>query len=282
MQSVILSIREHLAPYYPDTEIRSFTFLLLEAVCGLRRHEVLADKDRQLSREEQVRLEEIIRGLQIYRPIQQLLGWTEFYGRSFRVNEHVLIPRPETEELVEWMASVFAGQAPQVLDIGTGSGCIAVTLACLLPQAQVYGLDVSPEALSIAEANALLNQADIRFVRQDILAVDSLADGFVAPFDLIVSNPPYITPAEQATMERNVLDYEPHEALFVPQDQPLLFYEKIADLAHDHLTADGSLFFETSSLYGAATREMLLDKGFARVELRQDMSGKDRMIRAQR
>jgi release factor glutamine methyltransferase len=192
-----------------------------------------------------------------------------------------LIPRPETEELVEWILSFFPRTLSPVfvVDVGSGSGCIAVVLAKLLPSAVVYALDVSEKALYIGKQNALRNDVSVSFVLHDIF--EELPENLPKQWDIIVSNPPYVTPSEKAMISKNVLDYEPHQALFVPQDNPLLFYEQIASIALNRLKKEGSLYFETSSIYGNETANMLKEKGFQIVELKKDISGRDRMIRAQ-
>jgi len=273
-------IEEQLRNFYPDSEIKSFCYLILESVCSMDKTSVLRHKDKQLSLNEHLRIQEIIEDLKKYRPIQYILGETEFYGLKFKVNENVLIPRPETEELVEWIIREEKPQPGyQLLDVGTGSGCIAVALAKHLPEAEVFALDISVEALDVARQNAAMNQAKVHFFQHDILGDEPLASPFSSlSFDCIVSNPPYITLGEQAEMAKNVLDYEPHQALFVLNDNPLLFYERIAAFARQRLKEAGSLYFETSSRYGQAAAKMLEDKNFKQVKLLKDISGNDRII----
>jgi len=239
---------------------------------------VLRCKDKQLSLNEQLRIQEIIDDLKNCRPVQYILGETEFYGLKFKVNENVLIPRPETEELVEW---VIKEEEPatgyKILDIGTGSGCIAIALAKHLPEAEMFALDISDKALAVARRNAKENQADIRFFQYDILNDEPFPFSTLL-FDCIVSNPPYITLKEKDSMAKNVLDYEPHQALFVPDENPLLFYERIAGFAHKYLSSNGSLYLETNSLYGQATAEALKNKNFRSMKLLKDISGNDRII----
>jgi release factor glutamine methyltransferase len=281
MQKTLTFIRSQLQGLYPDAEIKSLSYLILEFVCRKDRQSLWLDKDKQLSSNDRHRIEEITGELRAYRPLQYITAETEFYGMLFKVDENVLIPRPETEELVEWMlASSVAFFPPfSVLDIGSGSGCIAVSLAKQLAFASVYALDVSEKALEIAKQNAIKNKVNLQFIRHDIF--EDLPDILPNQWDIIVSNPPYVTPAEKTAMSKNVLDYEPQQALFVPQDKPLLFYERIASIALSRLKKGGSLYFETSSIYGEATANSLRDKGFQSVELRKDISGRDRMIRAQ-
>lgn len=283
MQETIRFIREQLADYYPPNEIKAMTYQILESVSGIDRHSVLLGKDKQISDSGQTRIKEIATQLQAYRPIQYILGQCEFFGLPLEVDERVLIPRPETEELIELILRTISKHYPaKILDIGTGSGCIAIALAKHLPKARISALDISPEALAVARRNAAKNAVDLQFIEADILSEDFTRREETGRWDLIISNPPYITPDEKAAMSDNVLRYEPHGALFVPQEQPLLFYEKIADYALRNLNAGGYLFFETSSLYGQSTLAMLRSKGFLSPILSQDISGKDRMIKVRR
>jgi release factor glutamine methyltransferase len=274
-------IHEQLQGLYPPVEIQSLSYWALEAACHESRQSLLRNKDKQISAKQRETVERIVGELRRNRPIQYIVGETTFYGLPITVNEHVLIPRPETEEVVERVLQ----WAPKheritVLDMGTGSGCIAIALAKHLPLARVDGLDSSSQALAVARENAKRNQVDISFFEQDILCMDRLNQP--TKYDIIVSNPPYIVPSEQAAMSANVLDYEPHQALFVPENQPLLFYERIADWAQTGLKANGLLCFETSALFGQATAEMLRQKGFEQVTLSHDLSGKDRILTATR
>ena len=283
MKTIFNFIREQLRDFYPDTEIKSFSCLILESVCNGNKSSVLQHKDNQLSLNEYFRIQEIIEELKKYRPIQYVLGETEFYGLRFTVDENVLIPRPETEELVEWVIKsppgplYKRGRKHAILDIGTGSGCIAVALAKHLPEAEVFALDISDKALDVARRNAIKNQVDVHFFQHDILRDEPFPFSSLT-FDCIVSNPPYVTSKEKAAMAKNVLDYEPHQALFVPQDNPLLFYERIADFARNQLKENGTLYFETNSLYGQAAAKMLKDKNFQSVKLLKDISGNDRIL----
>ena len=288
MKTIFRFIQEQLQDCYPETEIKSFCYLILESVCNLDKSSILRHKDKQLSLNEHLRIQEIVGELKKYRPIQYVLGETEFYGLKFMVNENVLIPRPETEEMVDWIIKEETpppyllhkrGAKYKLLDIGTGSGCIAVALAKHLPEAEVYALDISEKALDLAWQNAINNQVTVRFFRHDILSDEAFPPPFdTLIFDCIVSNPPYITLKEKAAMAKNVLDYEPHQALFVPGDNPLLFYERITGFAHSRLKKGGSLYLETNSLYGRATAKMIEDKDFLSVSLLKDISGNDRII----
>jgi release factor glutamine methyltransferase len=295
MQHTLSFIKEQLRNFYPESEIKSFSYLILESVCGLDKHSVLRGKDTHLSLNERLRIQKIVEDLKKYRPIQYILGETEFYGLKFKVDENVLIPRPETEELVDLIrrSDLSPNPSPQergvwnracmpwkrsCLDIGAGSGCIAVALAKNLPYISVYAMDISEKALKIARQNADANQVKVQFLQHDILA--DWPTALPEKWDIIVSNPPYITPEEKETMLKNVLDYEPHQALFVPQEKPLLFYERIAGLGVYHLKETGALYFEINAHYGKETVEMLQAKNYRTVQLFKDISGKDRMIKA--
>ena len=284
MQQSLQYLREQLRGCYPDSEIRLLSYRILESVCRADRQTLLRDKDKQLSAKDLAQIRKITEELKKFRPLQYILGETEFYGLLFHVNEHVLIPRPETEELVEWIlkreqAKVRDAEC-RIVDVGTGSGCIAIALANHLPEAEVYALDISEKALELAEENAQLNRVNVRFFQCDILAPLAEQDvpfSTTSRFDIIVSNPPYVTPSEKHAMSPNVLAYEPHQALFTPDNQPLLFYERIADFGQTFLKPGGRIFFETNALFGEAIAELLQQKGYVAVETMQDMAGKCRM-----
>lgn len=269
--------REQLSAHYPNPEAQSITFILLEHVFNLSKTQVLVNQRKTVESSTWQQFEAALQRLKQLEPVQYVIGHTEFYGLPFRVMSGVLIPRPETEELVDWIVQNHQSQTLALLDIGTGSGCIAISLAKHLPKAQVSALDVSPEALATAQQNATLNQVDIRFIEDNILSPN--ASHFAnQSLDVIVSNPPYVTPAEKNQMHHNVLAHEPELALFVPQEKPLLFYKAIAQFALQTLKPKGMLYFEINELFGQATKEMMEQQGFANVEVRQDMFGKDRMV----
>ena len=283
--------REELKDIYPQGEIDSFFLLSLEDLAGILRDEVPIRKDEKLKPLVADKLISVIGELKTQRPIQYILGSTEFYGCKLRVNEQVLIPRPETEELVHLILSdvqkntnptapLYKGEI-NILDIGTGSGCIAIALKKKIPNANVSAIDISDEALLVAKANAILNQTKINFLQADILSPLSPRRGAGGEangtFDIIVSNPPYIRLSEKETMHKNVLEHEPHIALFVNDDDPLLFYKAIADFALQNLTPDGKLYFEINQALGVDVKKMLEEKGFKNVEVKKDMSGKDRI-----
>ena len=289
MKTFFRFIQEQLQDYYPDSEIKSFCYLILESVCKMDKASVLRHKDKQLSLNDHFLIQEIVEELKKQRPIQYILGEIEFYGLTLTVDENVLIPRPETEEMVEL---IVKGETPppyplhkrgrkyKLLDIGTGSGCIAVALAKHLPESEVFALDISEKALAVARKNAIENQVNVHFFSHDILTEEALPLPFSSVFfDCIVSNPPYITSEEKPSMAKNVLDYEPHQALFVPAgDNPLIFYERIADFAGSRLKKGGSLYLETSSLHGRASVKIFEDRKFRSVVLLKDISGNDRII----
>ena len=223
-------------------------------------------------------LEGILSRLCNFEPIQYVQGAARFLGRTFQVASGVLIPRPETEELVEAMLKEIA-PASRILDIGTGSGCIAVTLSKELPEAEVTAWDISGEALAIADGNNRLLQASVQFVQRDVLTYQPAEDDC---FDVIVSNPPYVTETEKRDMEPNVLNWEPSEALFVPDSDPLRFYRCIGELGRRMLTAGGQLYFEINRAFGEAVASMLRKQGYANVRIRKDISGNDRYVIAER
>ena len=277
MQTALQLLRSQLQGLYPDTEIRSFSYLIIEKLTGFSRTEVYVNKNTLFSVEQQHEIESFIEKLKKYVPIQYILGETEFYGLPFYVNESVLIPRPETEELVDWIRNENDRSAElKLLDIGTGSGCIAIALKHEFKNSVVDAFDISVDALDTAKQNSALNNLTINFSAIDILNVPDLP----IKWDIIVSNPPYITENEKDGMLPNVLDHEPHLALFVPDNDPLLFYRSIALFAQKHLNANGKLFFEINREAGLPCIELLTTMGYRDVELRKDISGNDRMVKA--
>lgn len=263
---------------YPSEEAREMAFMLLDHYFGLRKTDVLTDKPLPPNRTEPDWFK-ILERLNRQEPIQHVIGTTIFCGLEFEVSPDVLIPRPETEDLVRLIMHDFADRTDDVpiVDIGTGSGCIAITLARFLPQSVVTGWDVSNQALTLAGRNAQNLNADVTFEIQDILNVP--ADK-VGKFDCVVSNPPYVTRSEAAAMDRNVLDYEPGLALFVEDNDPLVFYKAVADFCVRHLTKDGACYVEINERFGQATRQVFADHGFLNIQVYKDIHGKDRSIRA--
>jgi release factor glutamine methyltransferase len=233
----------------------------------------------RMSESELLKFNFAVKQLKQQRPVQYILGKADFYKLQFVVNEQVLIPRPETEELVDLIIrELKQTNAPDILDIGTGSGCIAITLKKNLPAATVAALDVSEGALKVAMQNAVSNQVAVSFFQQDILKTNTLPEAVFRQFDCIVSNPPYICISEKKEMDKNVLEHEPHLALFVPDEDPLLFYKAIADFALNHLKPKGKLYFEINAAYGLETKQMLEKKGFKNVILISDLNNKNRIL----
>lgn len=263
---------------YPESEIVSLQRILLEEVSGMQAALFLSDKSKQLNEQQEKRLDDILARLQKSEPLQYVIGETEFYGFPFSVSPAVLIPRPETEELVDWVVQEYPSRPVRILDVGTGSGCIAVSLAKLLPLAAVEAWDVSPDALAVAAQNAGRNGVDVTFRQVDVLSLAGMEGG--ASFDVVVSNPPYICHSEKKDMHRNVLDYEPHLALFVEDDDPLLFYRKIAEFGKQLLKPLGALFYEINAAKGTETVSLLTGLGYSNTQLRRDLSGNDRMVKA--
>ncbi|MCX2477502.1 peptide chain release factor N(5)-glutamine methyltransferase [Pedobacter sp. MC2016-15] len=266
-----------LSPLYDAQEARQLFYMTAEYVSGLSRAMIPLQAAQAVSVEQEGSYQNILRELKEGRPVQHIFAEAWFYGLKFMVSSSVLIPRPETEELVHWiLESAATRKFSSFLDVGTGSGCIAITLKKKMPASHANALDVSRDALQVAQENASLNGTDINFIQIDILKYSSIDS-----YDLIVSNPPYITPKERLEMHRNVLAYEPELALFVTEEDPLIFYKSIADFALSHLETSGYLFFEINEYLGKEMIEMLEGKGFIDIELRKDMQGKDRMIRCQ-
>lgn len=277
MHPVVRQIREALHGVYSDAEALSLAKILLVDVFGFSTLELYGGKDRSFSEKEQMHLADIVGRLQNHEPIQYIIGKETFMGLDFEVDENVLIPRPETQELVEWILEEHrSDEHCRILDVGTGSGCIPVSLAYFLEGAEVEAWDVSVGALEVARRNAARNQVKVQFREQDVFAAFSLS----SQYDVMVSNPPYITEKEKVDMEANVLDWEPSIALFVPDSDPLLFYRAIAELGLNMLVSGGMLYFEINRAYGAMMKAMLENMGYKYVELRKDMFGNDRMIKA--
>ena len=277
MRSIANKIHKGLATVYTDGEIKALTRILATEMLGVSQMTFYMKDDITLTAEQTTLLDSAIERLQQHEPIQYILGYSDFCGLRFKVNPATLIPRPETSELVEWIASEANGKE-NILDIGTGSGCIAVSLANRIPQATVSAWDISTEALAVATENSKANNCAVTFKEVDILAYQPSNE----KFDIIVSNPPYIKEVEKEHMEANVLDWEPHTALFVPDNDPLLFYRTIAQKATQMLHPGGKLYFEINRAYSKATCDMLASIGYTDIELRKDFADNDRMIRAVR
>lgn len=263
-----------LIPIYGQGEARSLTRIAFEDAFKIFDF----NSDMLFKKEHEPFYNEIKERLRNKEPIQYILGMADFYGYKFKVTPNVLIPRQETEELVFWIKEEVGKREVKILDIGTGSACIPISLKKLLPQANIHALDISEAALMVARENAKVLNTPINFFQQDIL---NESDWTALPkFDIIVSNPPYIPRKEQVILEDNVLQYEPHIALFVEDEDPLLFYRKIAHMGQTQLADGGSLFFELNTFTAKKVEQMLVEMNYKRVELRQDLSGNDRMIKA--
>jgi release factor glutamine methyltransferase len=270
-------LQQQLDGLYGPGEAAGIAHLVLEHLTGFSRMDRLLHKGRLLDPQQEQQLQRFLAELQQQRPVQYVLGEAWFAGCRLYVNEHVLIPRPETEELVDWIDRAAVTAPRTILDIGTGSGCIAIALRQRFPAAAVWAADISTQALEVAARNARTNGAELVLRQLDILDVAQWEQ--LPPADIIVSNPPYILQQEELEMAGHVLRYEPRQALFVPDHAPLLFYEAIAELALQKLRPGGQLFFEINEQFGQATVDMLAARQFA-PELRQDLQGKNRMVRA--
>jgi len=276
MQKTISYIKDSLKAYYPESEISGFIRIISEYITG-KSYPLLLSINKKFNDSQIKQLYDILNRLKEYEPIQYITGETEFFGLPFYVDKNVLIPRPETEELVELILNENKQSGLKVLDIGTGSGAIAVALAKHMDKPLVSAWDFSQGALDIAKQNAQQNQTDILFEKVDVLEVYPIN----VVYNIIVSNPPYILESEKQTMDRNVLDYEPQSALFVPDNNPLLFYERIADIALNTLESKGKLYFEINQAKGKEVVQMLKDKGFTNVSLFRDLNKNDRMVKGE-
>ncbi len=275
MKAIARQISEELTDSYSAGEISALTRIVATELLGVPQMVFYLKDDITLTAEQQALLDNAIERLKKQEPIQYILGYSDFCGLRFKVNPATLIPRPETSELVEWVASEATGKE-RILDIGTGSGCIAVSLANKLPQSKVTAWDISAEALIVATENSKTNGCSVAFEQVDIMAYEPIGK----QYDIIVSNPPYIKENEKEAMHSNVLDWEPHTALFVPDSDPLLFYRTIANKSLALLKPNGRLYFEINRAHGKETMEMLAALGYTSVELRKDFADNDRMIRA--
>ncbi|HEY8914887.1 MAG TPA: peptide chain release factor N(5)-glutamine methyltransferase [Chitinophaga sp.] len=289
IQAAFTYIINTIAPIYEPREAANIAHIVVEHITGLNKLDRIVYKDRNLDPGQQNRLEEAVAALLQHQPVQYVTGTAWFYGMELLVNRNVLIPRPETEELVEWIVNdVQMGKYSnmqmgtkdlQLLDIGTGSGCIPLALKQALPAAGVWGIDVSDGALTLAKANAAKQQLDVHFTQVNVL--DEAATAALPMFNIIVSNPPYIKQSERLGMQQQVLDYEPSLALFVPDEDALLFYRRIVQLAGSKLSKGGALYFEINEALGSEVVSLMEKEGFANVQLRQDIFGKDRMVKGE-
>ena len=315
---------KELSSLYDDKEMESFFYLILENFHQIKRIDLALNPEMRMNDKQLLHWESVLSDLKKQKPIQYILGETEFYGLPFLVNENTLIPRPETEELVELIIKQNSkSEIPpepkvngaelnsklKILDIGTGSGCISIALGKKLPNAEVFAIDISEKALAVAQKNAEINKVKVNFIQADILKINNLEQlptsnsqlpnsnsqlptsvfqlpssnfQLPTPFDIIVSNPPYVRNSEKAEINPNVLEYEPHLALFVEDEDALLFYRKIAKLALNNLTSKGKLYFEINQYLGKETLELIESFGFKNVVLHKDIYGNDRMIEGTR
>ena len=278
IQDIIDEINFQLKPYYSKNEITSLSFIILEKILEYSKTEILIKKSEKLNDNNVKEIRSILSRLKQNEPIQYILGETEFYNLKFKLTSEVLIPRPETEELVDWIIKDNVTHHPklEIIDIGTGSGCIAISLAKNLKYANITALDNFCPVLEKAEENALLNNTEIEFVKHNILDDKTLNK----KFDIVVSNPPYIKDSEKLLMSNNVLDFEPKRALFVPDNDPLIFYKAIVNFCHFNLNQKGILYLEINEALGEETKNLLFENKFINIEIRKDINNKPRMIKA--
>lgn len=275
-KTIFKKLCDQLATAFDPEEAKSFAYLILEEVAGLHKTDILIEKRFTLTEKINDEISTILNRLLAQEPIQYILGKTIFYGLELSVNEHVLIPRQETEELVDWIIKANH-RANHILDIGTGSGCIPITLAKSYPSSEVHAWDISSGALEVAMKNAADNEVRIHCQQVDVLS--EIPD---QKFDLIVSNPPYVLENEKEGMRPNVLNHEPGMALFVPDQDPLIFYRTIGQMSVDHLNHGGWLYFEINEKYGQEVASLMNDYHFSHIDIRRDLNGKDRMVRGQK
>jgi len=296
VRQIVGEIERQLNGKYLKTEIDTFIRILFKEYLNITPVEIHLSQDKDMPKEAERQILEAVGELEKYRPIQYILGKTEFYELHFELTPDVLIPRPETEELVDWIECEYENEKSNtslsIIDIGTGSGCIAVSLKVIFPNAEVWAVDVSEPALSVAMRNAAKNNVEIFFFQHDVLK-DDLTSAVIeaeernfqqhfGKFDIIVSNPPYVTPSEKAQMQPNVLEYEPHNALFTPDEDPLIFFKRIAAFGKNTLKDSGMIFFEINESYHKEVADILKDLGFSDISVRKDINGKWRMISARK
>lgn len=270
-------IKKETSKYYDDNEAGSITYLLLENFFNVSKNDVIVKKPLADGSIDKKEIAEILKRIKTMEPVQYIIGMAHFYGKTFFVDPAVLIPRPETEELIDLVVRENTSPDLQILDIGTGSGCIAISLQLHLTNATVHALDVSEAALKVATKNALHNNAEVHFMQCDILKEAPA----LSNLDLIVSNPPYVRKKESKLMSKHVLKHEPHIALFVPDKDPLLFYKKIIHQSKALLKNKGKLYFEINEAYGQQLKAYMEENGFTAVDIFQDFQGKERMVRGQ-
>ena len=277
MKQLLKKINDAIGALYTQSEVSALSRIIATELLNISQTNYLLKEPVTLTPEEEEKVTDALERLKQKEPIQYILGYSDFCGLRFAVTLAVLIPRPETSELIEWITEE-SHTAKSILDIGTGSGCIAVSLATMMPQARVTAWDISTQALAVAQKNSTANDCNVLFEERDILTYEPTDESY----DIIVSNPPYIKEVEKKEMEDNVLQWEPHLALFVPDNDPLLFYRTIAEKAQKMLTPGGKLFFEINRAHGTETVEMLSRLGYHNITLRKDLAGNDRMVRAEK
>lgn len=281
---ILRFFRDELQAIYEKEELETIIEYCFEDYLNMKRPDIVLRANDTISESNLLKFNFAIKDLKKYKPIQYILGKADFYGLKFQVNEHVLIPRPETEELVDLIIKEneelsTKSQEVSILDIGTGSGCIPIALKKNIPFAKMYALDISIQAIEVAKQNALINNTDVNFIIDDILDPKLNLRKQTPLFDIIVSNPPYIGISEKDQMQKNVLDYEPHIALFVANEDPLLFYNAISNFALKHLKPKGKLYLEINQAYGGETKQLLESKGFKNIILIKDLNNKNRILR---
>lgn len=270
---------EQLCSIYDKDEANAMILILLEHYFNIDRVKMALEPDLRLSESEMLTFHFAVKDLLKNKPVQYIIGETEFCDLKFKVNENVLIPRPETSELVNIIHNsqcIMHNGRFSILDIGTGSGCIAISLAKRFPQSQVYAMDISDKALEVAKENAFNNNVDVTFIHDDILSLDNKIE---TEFDIIVSNPPYVRDMEKADMRDNVLNWEPHKALFVSDEDPLIFYRKILEFAQSHLKEGGEIWFEINEFLGKEMTDLCKEHGFGDIEIFNDFRGKERFMK---
>ena len=276
MQTTIQYIKNELQGIYPNPEIDALTRIMFEWVCNLNYSDLIIQRNKKIRKESFYEIEKIIGRLKTNEPIQYILGQTEFFGLTLKVNRSVLIPRPETEELVALILKENKLGSPKILDIGTGSGCIALALKSKLPKAEIEGIDVSEQAIQTAKSNSSHCNFDVCFFQNNIFEWENKS---WPVYDIIVSNPPYVRESEQNKMHANVLQFEPGNALFVSDENPLVFYQVIADFAKKTLKKEGQLYFEINEELGEEMIKMLNKSGFNFIKIFNDINNKNRMLR---
>ncbi len=278
ISETIKEIKTQLIDLYDEKEIESFIYLIFDHLLKYTKFDIHLKKEEKIKIETEKKINKITEGLKKHTPIQYILGYSEFYDLKFEVNPHTLIPRPETEELVDLIINENQNKGANILDIGTGSGCIAISLAKNMPSAKVSALDISVGAIETARKNAKNNNISIDFILMDIFNITQ--HNFTIKYDIIVSNPPYVRESEKEYMDENVLRYEPHTALFVPDSDPLRYYKTIAKFASSNLHSSGRLYFEINEALGKEMTHMLEELEFRNIQIIKDINGKDRIVKA--